>query len=259
MQSRDLVNWTFTGEYVFRSAPVWSNGNDMWAPEIHKIGSTFAAYYVAASRTGRLCIGVATAHAILGPYADIGRPLVQDNAVGLIDPTVFTDGDGKHYLYYKSDGNAIGQPTYIYVQKLAVDGRSVTGRPTPIIRNDRAWEGNSVEAPWVTKRAGRYYLFYSGNTYNTPGYAIGVARSSSPNGGFVKKATPILRSNATWYGPGHNSIATGPNGGDQIVYHAFAAGPWRDVRPTLVEPLTWVDGWPSVGDGTPTSAMLPYP
>ena len=37
---------------------------------------------------------------------------------------------------YKNDGNSIGQPTYIYLQRLSVDGMSLAGKPASLIRND---------------------------------------------------------------------------------------------------------------------------
>jgi beta-xylosidase len=48
-----------------------------------------------------------------------------------------------------------------------------------LIENDAPWEGPLVEGPWVIKTNGYYYLFYSGNVYSTPNYAVGVARSTN--------------------------------------------------------------------------------
>ena len=44
-----------------------------------------------------------------------------------------------------------------------------------LIQNDQRWEGKVVEAPFMWKHAGRYYLFYSGNSYQSPEYAVGYA------------------------------------------------------------------------------------
>jgi hypothetical protein len=44
-----------------------------------------------------------------------------------------------------------------------------------LIHNDQPWEGPVVEAPFMWKHAGRYYLFYSGNGYKSPEYAVGYA------------------------------------------------------------------------------------
>ncbi len=44
-----------------------------------------------------------------------------------------------------------------------------------LIQDDQHWEGKIVEAPFMWKHAGRYYLFYSGNGYTSPEYAVGYA------------------------------------------------------------------------------------
>ncbi len=50
---------------------------------------------------------------------------LQADQGGSIDPSVFTDGDGKRWLLFKNDGNAVGQPTYIYSRPLSSDALQV--------------------------------------------------------------------------------------------------------------------------------------
>ena len=50
------------------------------------------------------------------------------------------------------------------------------------IQNDQPWEGPVVEAPFMWKHGGQYYLFYSGNGYVTPEYAVGYAVSNCITG-----------------------------------------------------------------------------
>ena len=38
---------------------------------------------------------------------------------GTIDANPFRDTDGKLYLYYKSDGNAVGKTSFIWGQRLS--------------------------------------------------------------------------------------------------------------------------------------------
>ena len=83
---------------------------------------------------------------------------------------------------------------------------------------------------------------------------LGVARSDSPAGEFVKHGEPILRSRGgRWKGPGHSSIA-GLNGEDYVVYHAWEGERFRDVRLSLVDRVAWSDGWPSINDGSPSES-----
>ncbi len=62
-----------------------------------------------------------------------------------------------------------------------------------------------------------------------------------------------------WVGTGHNAIFTDHAGQDWIVYHAIdrndpyrGGSPLDDFpvkRPALLDPLDWVDGWPTVRGG----------
>ena len=60
-----------------------------------------------------------------GPFVDSRtEPLVcQTDQGGTIDASPFRDADGKLYLYYKSDGNAVGKRTIIWGQRLSDDGQ----------------------------------------------------------------------------------------------------------------------------------------
>ncbi len=258
--STDLATWTAQGA-VFPAGhwPSWATGN-FWAPEIHEVGSKFVCYYVATNRAdGHLCVGAAYAGSPLGPYTDLGHPLVDDPRGGAIDPTELEDTDGTHYLYWKFDGNAQGKPCQIYVLKLGTDGLSLQGDPVSapsVLTNDQPWEGKVVEAPEVVKKGGSYYLYYSGNYYGDGSYALGVARSTSPTGPFTKAPSPVLVSRGGAWGPGHNSLVSDPAGNDFTVFAAHAgteAGP----REVFVAPIDYVNGWPVVGNGTAPASFAP--
>jgi beta-xylosidase len=89
----------------------WSNGQNVWAPDVRKIGNTYVLYYAAtdARQTVQHCVGAATADNILGPYTDQASPIACPlSQGGAIDPSGFTDADGTYYVVYKIDGNSIG-------------------------------------------------------------------------------------------------------------------------------------------------------
>lgn len=263
-KSTDLVHWKAAGKiFSVATKPKWAGGN-WWAPEIHANGTGFIAYFTALSPArGKMCIGAARANAITGPWKDIGRPLVCDSHVSLIDATVFTAADGKRYLYYKTDGNGLSpqEKTIIYGHQLRADGIGFVGKRIALLRNTLAWEGDVVEAPWVHQRGGFYYLFYSGFRYCNGTYGVGIARSRSPLGPFVKKSGPILRSNAKWSGPGHNSVIRS-GGRPWIVYHAWQGAHDCDdggARKLMLDPIGWKGGWPFIGDGTPSRGAVVAP
>jgi GH43 family beta-xylosidase len=255
--STDLVTWTAQG-HIFPSGskPSWAV-SDFWAPEIHRVGTHYVAYYTARNAAGHLSIGAASSSSPLGPFTDRGQPLLTDPQMGLIDATELSDAGGAPYLVWKEDGNAVGKPTPIHGQALAADGMSLTGARKDLITNDQTWEGAVVEAPWVVARGGYYYLFYSGNAYSDGRYAIGVARSTSPLGPYVKQPSPIVVTSPAWEGPGHCSVVDTPAGDTYVVYHAWEAS-HVNGRVVLTDALFWRNDWPVV-PAAPSSTSRPMP
>lgn len=261
--STDLVHWEKVGNIFPKGAePAWASGN-YWAPEIHKVGDRYVAYFTAKDRaSGKLCVGAAVADSPKGPFVPLGQPLVEKPDVGVIDPNFFQDPKtGQQYLIWKDDGNGAHppRPTPLWIQALSPDGLTRVGEPTALIQNDLPWEGNLVEGPWMTYHDGSYYLFYSANAFYDDRYAVGVARSSSPLGPFEKKGAPILASDGDFTGPGHGSVVQGPDGEDYFVYHAWGAGQENQPpgRRMMLDPIHWgPDGWPIINDGTPSSGAM---
>ncbi len=215
-QSDDLVSWTRVG-WVFPAGnrPAWAEGH-FWAPELHAIPGGFAVYFSALSG-GKHVIGVASAADVVGPYTDSGAPLVVKD-YSVIDAHAFVDDDGTRYLFWKGEG----APDGIYLRKLRADGLALSPEGgARILSVDRAWEAQSIEAPWVVRAGDWYYLFYSGAYYCNSSYGIGVARARAPMGPWEKRAEPLVTSSDHWRGPGHNSIVEGPDGERYIVYHGF--------------------------------------
>lgn len=258
--SSDLVHWSSAGA-VFPSGtrPSWGSG-DFWAPEIHRVGDHWVVYYSARSGDGSLALGAAYADDVLGPYTDLGAPLLHDPSPGVIDAHFFEAPDGRRFLTWKIDGNAVGASTPIYIRPLADDGLSFTGSRTQILTNDRSWEGGLVEGQWMIHHEDTYYLFYSANGYATSRYAVGVARSSSPTGPFTKLGDPILTTNHAFGGPGHGSVLRGPSGEWVHVYHSWLAGSigGSPGRVALVDRIHWRDGWPRM-DASPNPRSQPMP
>jgi len=256
--SSDLVTWAqrtdampALGKWVRLSAPL------VWAPEVIQIGEQFALYYTARDKeSDKQCVGVAVAAKPEGKFKDPNeRPLVcQVEQGGTIDASPFRDADGTLYLYYKNDGNCCSLPTYLYVQPLAPDGLSLTGEPTQLVRNDKAWEGRVVEAPTMWLHDGGYYLFYSGNDYGGPPYAVGYATCASALGPCEDAPeNPILATDTDGQplviGPGHQTIIEDDEGETWLVYHVWevtSAGLRGNRRFMWLDRLAWNDGVPTV-------------
>ncbi len=246
--SRDLVHWKPAGK-MFDAPPPWRADGKFWAPEIHHLGDRYVVLYTA-QHGDRLAIGAAFGASPAGPFADLGHPLITDAVDGVIDPHLLDAPDGKHYVYFKSDGNGHGHATHIFGQEIGADGRLVGKRHRLLTNDSNGWEGPIIEAPWVVHHDGEYFLFYSGNGYWGAKYAVGVAKSKSPLGGFEKRGEPILHSDRRFEGPGHNSVVH-DGARDFIVYHAYTAGHF-DQRHLMLDPIEWKGGWPRVANDGPS-------
>jgi len=128
-------------------------------------------------------------------------------------------------------------------QRLAGDGESLIGEPTLVLTNDMDWEGHLIEGPFVTRQKGRYWLFYAGNDFASPGYGIGVAVANHPLGPYVKQPEPLLKSTREWTAPGHASVAPGLDGEPQLFFHAFhpGTGGYNAFRALLTVPLRFTE------------------
>lgn len=114
--------------------------------------------------------------------------------------------------------------TPIRAQRIANDGRCLTGENSIVLSNDLDWEGHLIEGPFVTFQEGRYWMFYAGNDFSTPSYGIGVAVADHPLGPYAKQGEPLLKSTREWIAPGHASVAPGVAGKPQLFFHAFHPG-----------------------------------
>jgi beta-xylosidase len=223
LTSDDLVDWT-QGQDALPELPAWTSPGKVWAPEAARIADRWVMYYTTKAPDPEIqCIGVAVAAQPEGPYRDTSAgPLVcEEEQGGSIDASPFVAKDGRAYLYWKNDGNAIGVDTWISVQQLGPDGTTLVGRPQRLLKQDQPWEGQLVEAPSLWERDGVVHLFYSANDYGSDRYAVGHATAPSPLGPFTKEPEPVLVSSEVAAGPGHNSLVE-KDGRLWMVYHAWA-------------------------------------
>jgi beta-xylosidase len=184
---------------------------------------------------------------------------------GSIDPAFARDERGQPYLIWKEDGNSRNLPTQIWAQPLTADLLQVTGQKTELLVNDpKSWEGGVVEAPYILRHSGLFYLFYAGNACCGLAchYAEGVARAEHLLGPWTKDPkNPIIAANGAWRCPGHGTAVESPAGKDYFVYHAYpASGTVYLGRQSVIDSMSWSDdGWPVVnqgrGPGSPDEAV----
>jgi beta-xylosidase len=209
--STDLEHWSDPAE-ALPQLPGWALPGITWDPSVYRLGGRYVMYFsdALASDPGVKCIGVATGPGPLGPFTAAGSPFVcQLDHRGSIDPRVFADSAGRLWFIWKSDDNAdvLGdEHTTIFSQRLSDDGLGLLGPRYRILHASQPWEGRIVESPQMVEAAGHDWLFFSGNWFNQPVYAIGVARCAGPAGPCANPRRPLIASNSQGQGPGEPSL-----------------------------------------------------
>lgn len=217
--SADLKSWDDLG-LCYRKDDSWGY-KDFWAPEVVRRGDgKFVMHFTARSRLkDSLRIGVAVADSPRGPFVDPGKPMF-DLGYAVIDPSLFTDDDGKSYLYFVRDcsENVIDgvHTSQIYAAPVDDTLTALTADPVLLTTPDAAWETALSpewrwnEGPSVIRRGNVYYMTYSVNCFDSREYSVGYATAKDPLGPFVKAAeNPVLKyAEGEYSGPGHNSFFT---------------------------------------------------
>lgn len=189
-------------------------------------------------RTARLSAG-------LWPWLSRAPPMQQFFGLQTLIEAVADDlGAFEARLVHAGEAGAlIGETlrTRIYAQALSPDGAALVGERRLVLQNDAPWEAHLIEGVWVTEAGGRWFMFYAGNDFSTPQYGIGAAVADSPLGPYRKLPGPLLGSSAEWVGPGHPSVAPGPDGRPRLFFHAFFPGRlgYKAFRAVLSTELTF--------------------
>jgi len=265
IKSKDLVKWERLGD-ALPGLPKWSvlNSGYTWAPGVIQVEDKFLMYYVARDKEiDRQCLGVGVSDNPVGPFVDPNEKafVCQGELGGSIDAYPFRDDDGKLYLFWKNDGNCCGLEVALWVQELSLDGMTLVGEPVKLIVRDQPWERPLIENPAMVKHNGKYYLFYSGNWWESHEYAIGYAVCESVTGPCEK---PLSES---WFhydppvmGPGGESFFTDTKGNLWMAYHAWTGADvtYPQGKRSLRIDLVTFDGDKPVTNGpTYTPQLLP--
>ena len=282
-RTRDWARWEYLGT-VFdqKNRPAYATPTaGLWAPDIRYVGGQYVLYYTVTDTTLNdgedPGIGVATAPDPAGPWTPQDTPIIAPRErpgttsfLGTIDPAMFTDVTGQHYLYFG------GYNGGFWATQLSADGLSAEPDYTEVAIDNR------YEGGYVVRHDGWYYFMASSANCcagPTTGYSLDTGRSRSPLGPFVDAdgisllasavgGTSLITQNGNrWIGPGHNAMATDAEGRDYLVYHAIdRTDPWLNQpfgvnrRPMLIDRIDWIDGWPRTRAGAgPSDTAQPAP
>ncbi len=274
--SPDMISWK-PEKPVFERAPEWAVSavpgymGHTWAPDISFHDGTYYLYYsVSAFGKNTSCIGVAT-NTTLDPadpaFRWVDHGMVVQSVPGrdmwnAIDPNLIIDDSGTPWLVFGSfwDGMKLTKLDKSLI-KLSdpQEWHTVAARPRDYYTEETSAGEGAIEAPFIFKRNGYYWLFVSfdfccrGLESN---YKVMVGRSEKVTGPYLDRnghpmthggGTPLLTGNKSWPGVGHNSVYNFDDQ-DYIIYHGYDAA--DHGRPKLlIDKLEWdSEGWPVVSN-----------
>jgi arabinan endo-1,5-alpha-L-arabinosidase len=268
--SKDMRRWTAAG-FVFPSLPEWATreipkARNAWAPDIAFFNGRYHLYYSVSSFGSRdSAIGLATTRT-LDPsspdyrWVDEGmvlRSYTDKDDWNAIDPNLVIEDRAHAWLVWGSFWSGIKMrrvdPATGLLSTADTAMHALSSRPREQPTN------GSVEAPFIVRQDGFWYLFVSfdrccrgpASTYN-----IMVGRSRDVTGPYVDKdgrrmidggGTLVLEATTpAWRGPGHPGFLRGANG-DYMFFHAYF-GEGRGTGSALqISTVVWEKGWPRVG------------
>lgn len=225
--SADLKDWTYEGVVLdLRSPQVsWANGN-AWAPAVEErlIDGKYKYFFYYSGNPvggGGKQIGVAVGDSPVGPFKDMGKPIITESPTGhgqQIDVDVFTDPmTGTPYIYW---GNGYMAGAELNSDMVSLKQETVTVM-TP--KGGTLKDYQYREAPYVFYRHGLYYFLWSVDDTGSANYHVAYGTSDSPLGKIKVAKDPIVTIQdpaKEIYGPAHCSVIRKPGTDDwYIVYH----------------------------------------
>lgn len=264
--STDLKHWKREAP-VFATSPAWTAHavpgfkGHFWAPDIsYHAGQYYLYYSVSEFGENTSCIGLAT-NVTLDPadprFRWIDRGKIIQSYAGMtdwnaIDPNIVEDANGSAYLSFGSFWEGL-KLVPLSEDRLRIMGDTVH---IPTIASRDA-DPNPIEAPFIFKKDGYYYLFASID-YCCKGlestYKMIVGRAREVFGPYVDDrgvalaqggGRLVLAGDSRWHGVGHNSVYTF-DGVDYLVFHGYD-GTDNGISKLRIERLNWdEEGWPRV-------------
>jgi xylan 1,4-beta-xylosidase len=233
--SDDLIHWKQHSWLIDASklAPDCPYNGRFWAPEIHFIQNKYWLTVNSGKVTEDDPKGMKThsiwlfsSDKVTGPFKLVNGPLTpQYNN----DATLFEDEDGETYLYCSGNG--------LFQAKVDLSSGKIIGSIQKFLDKKSPgnpdWMVGGIEGPFVVKRDGNYFMFFSSWTR---GYEIGLLKSKSPLGPWtLASREPIFGTRKKEYRPelaieggyanlkfndsedpycetGHNALFEGPDG-----------------------------------------------
>lgn len=253
-----------------RDGPASKN---LWAPEIHRIGSRWYVYYAADDGDNAhhrmYVLENDSEDPFEGTFAFKGKIADPVEDRWAIDGTVLQLGERLYFVWSGWEGDVdVRQDIYIAPMRnpWTLDGpRAAISRPT-LPWEVRGGPPGVNEGPQVLVRDDRVFIVYSASGSWTDHYCLGLLRASADDdllspASWTKHPRPVFVGGNGVFGPGHCSFVASPDGSeDWIVYHSarYQGSGW--TRLLRAQRFGWSeDGLPDFGRPAPPDRPIPLP
>jgi xylan 1,4-beta-xylosidase len=247
--SRDLTEWVQIGNVLDRPDQLrlpsgTRSSGGIYAPTLRHHDGRFWLVVTNVQGDGNMLFSAVDP---AGPWSD-PTPLP---GVRGIDPDLAWDADGNLWCTYAGVGQVRIDPTT----------GETTGDPITL------WSGSpgalAPEAPHLYRIGDHWYLMIAeGGTER--GHAVSIARGPTVNGPFEPcPDNPVLTHRGTDHpvqNTGHGDLVQAPDGTWWMVFLGVrprgGTPGWHALgRETFLAPVSWVDGWPVVGEITAATSQ----
>lgn len=277
MTSRDCKTWTVSLQPVMTVIPQWTRDsvpgftNHVWAPDIIRWHDRWwLAYSCSTFGKNGSAIGLLSSSSLKSPiWNDEGCIVTsreQRDNWNAIDPNFIIDEDDQPWLVWGSfwDGIQIARlDTTMHLAKGEIP-RTIARRYSPKDLNrmpnpTSQYAGtNAIEAPFIMKHGGYYYLFVSWD-YCCMGskstYRVVVGRSKTVDGPYVDRdgedmreggGTPVIAGDKKEFEALGHCAAYHYDDKDIFICHGYSIA--HNGASILVQrPIRWTaDGWPEI-------------
>lgn len=277
MTSKDRKTWTVHPEPVMSVIPKWTMDSvpgfrhHVWAPDVIKYhGKWWLAYSCSTFGKNGSTIGLLSNRSLSFPVWEDEGAIVcsregRDNW-NAIDPNFVIDDNDQPWLVWGSfwDGIQLARlDSTMHIAKgekpRTIARRHRPGDPNAAENPTSRFAGrNAIEAPFIFKHNGYYYLFVSWD-YCCRGaqsnYRVAVGRSKNVSGPYLDRNGKDMLvgggnlflegDKTTWEAAGH-CAAYNFDGEDIFICHGYSTA--RNGAAMLIQrPISWTaDGWPEL-------------
>jgi len=220
--SKNLVNWAKPEQVFARPTSNFWGGNEVWAPEVHKMGDAYLMFVSFPGRSGGRGTQILKSNKPEGPFVVVGESANTPPDQRCLDGTPWIEADGTQWMVYCNEWSQITNGT---VRAVQMNGDWTARRGESILlfkASDAPWVRAYSENRYVTDgpflyrtREGKLLMIWS-SFRKGGGYAVGLTESESGTiaGPWRHESEPLFPDNG-----GHGMIFRDFSGNLLLALH----------------------------------------